>query len=171
MAKLRENPDMPYFLLLASDPRSAALVWLWASMRELSDDQNLDKVNEARRACVEIMEWQAANGRKASGFGQALMSGLLEMCRTINSMAKEEPKNEATPLDVVRRYLAAVEFGDEEQLRKASEDERALSEVIGEYDRVIEGILPAVLAEDGDEADFVIRAKDYRILKAAALKI
>lgn len=167
--RLRREPDMPYFLLLGADRHAPALVWIWSTLRELDGDDQ-EKAAEARRACAEMMKWQAENGRRACGFAQAVMAGIMDMARAINSAAKEPPKNDATPLEMMRLYLAEVNFGDPEQLRKAAEDSERVRAVAAEYDEVLRNILPAKLAEDGDEADFVIRARDYRALRDAALR-
>lgn len=173
MEKLRDNPDLPYFLLLANDKRAPALVWLWATMLELDEGSDKDKVAEARQCCAEIMRWQAENGRRACGFGQAIMCGMMDMIRTINHVAREKEQksdNDPTPLETMRLYLAAVDFGSPEQLKAAAEQAEALKVIADHYDGIVAGILPEVLANDGDEADFIITVQDYRILRAAALR-
>lgn len=170
MARLRQMPDAPYFLLLATDRHAPALVWLWSTLAELEGPARAEKSQEARDVVAQMLEWQHANGRKAAGFGQAVLAGVMDMIRVINSAAKEGPKNSATPLEVVRLYMANVDFGSPERLAAAAEEAERLRAVVEEYDGVVASISPAAMAEDGGEADFVMRVKDYRALREAAAR-
>lgn len=101
-------PDEPMFVLLARDKHAPTLVWLWASLREL-DQEDPAKVREARD-CVEAMfAWQKAHGRAAVGTGQAALAAVLELIRAANMAVRDAP-NDATSDDQVRLYLAETHF-------------------------------------------------------------
>lgn len=60
LAKLQRNPDMPYFLLLASDPAAPSAIRHWCTRRvEIGKNESGDtKILEAL-ACATAMErWQ-----------------------------------------------------------------------------------------------------------------
>lgn len=62
LAKLKRNPDMPYFLLLASDPLFGQIVRAWASAATVTAAHGTDKIDEAI-SCAEVGDkWRAANG-------------------------------------------------------------------------------------------------------------
>jgi hypothetical protein len=114
----KAEPDEPLFVLLARDKHAPTLVWLWATLREL-DGEKPEIVSEARLCASEMLSWAAAHGRKSVGIGQATLAGMLEMIRTVNGLVRESRKNgtdnEATDLDVMRRFLAETQFADEEK--------------------------------------------------------
>src|SRR5579859_6098795 len=106
------DPDEPMFVLLGRDKHAPTLVWLWASLREL-DDEDPVKVMEARTCAAEMMKWAHDHNRKVVGFGQATLAGIVELIRTINSAAKrlgQNPTNNATDVEILRMFLAETEF-------------------------------------------------------------
>lgn len=105
-------PDEEMFVLLARDKHAPTLVWLWATLREL-DEEDPAKVKEARECAILMMQWAKENGRQSVGLGQATMAGMVELIRTVNGAIKElgkHPHNQAAPIEMVRRFLAATEF-------------------------------------------------------------
>ncbi len=110
----KAEPDEPMFVLLARDKHAPALVWLWATLREL-DGEDTEKVKEARACTMSMLEWAADHDRKSVGFGQAAMAGVMELIRSVNDFAKltgVEPKNTPTGDQVIRGFLAVTEFED-----------------------------------------------------------
>jgi hypothetical protein len=105
----KAEPDEPFFVLLARDKHAPALVWMWATLREL-DGEDPAKVQEARQCVADMMAWAVAQGRPIAGFGQATLAGVMDLIRTVNAQTREETPNSATDLDVMRRFLAACEF-------------------------------------------------------------
>lgn len=69
------DPDEPMFVLLGRDKHAPALVWLWAVLREL-DQEDAEKVKEARECCVSMIGWANDHGRKSVGLGQSATSVL-----------------------------------------------------------------------------------------------
>ena len=57
------NPDEPMFVLLGRDKFGASLVRMWALARE-SDDENPDKLQEARDCADAMAEWCTAEEGK-----------------------------------------------------------------------------------------------------------
>lgn len=102
------DPDEPMFVLLARDKHAPTLIWLWSVLREL-DQENPDKVKEARECAVAMLEWAHAHNRKAVGLGQSVLAGVLELIRAANAMA---PKalNSPSDIDAVRAFFTATEF-------------------------------------------------------------
>ena len=121
-AYAKAAPDEPMFTLLARDPHAPALVWLWGALRELSEKNDPEKIREARECCVQMMVWAKEHGKPSAGFGQAIMAGLLEMVRTINHMNRElgvpDINNRETEVDLVRRMMACINFGMDEDNAK-----------------------------------------------------
>lgn len=97
------------FILLARDKHAPALVWLWATLRELASEKT-EVTAEARECAVAMIEWAANNGRRSSGLGEALMAAALELIRVANAAVKSPP-NAETSIDVVRRFLCETDFG------------------------------------------------------------
>lgn len=60
LAKLQWKPDMPFFVLLASDPIAADLVREWAYRAKLAG-VNPEKVAEAERCAMQIDDWHNEN--------------------------------------------------------------------------------------------------------------
>ncbi len=60
LTKLQKNPDMPYFLLLASDPATPETIRFWAAKSEAAGVDPA-KVAEARHLAWQIESWQVAN--------------------------------------------------------------------------------------------------------------
>lgn len=98
------GPDEPTFTLLARDRHAPALIWLWATLREL-DDEDPEKVAEAREVLVNMMKWKKENGGQSVGLGQAALAAVLELVRAANYGAKTH-ENEATGNDAIRLFLA-----------------------------------------------------------------
>lgn len=110
------EPDEPMFVLLGRDKHAPCLVWLWAALRHL-DGEDPAKVQEARECCAQMMEWAHNHNRPVVGFGQATLAGTLELIRTINGLLKsmsQETKNQATDIEIMRRFLAETRFEKEE---------------------------------------------------------
>ena len=105
----KADPDEPMFVLLARDKHAPALVWLWASLREL-DGEDPEKVKEARDNVVAMLEWAHSKGRKGAGLGQATLAGVFELIRMANFADKQNSRTEATTVEVVRRYLCVTQF-------------------------------------------------------------
>lgn len=62
MTKLQANPDMPYFLLLASDPSFGQVVRHWAQLAIVTGCHEKEKAMEALH-CAEAGEtWRAGRG-------------------------------------------------------------------------------------------------------------
>lgn len=107
---LNAEPDEPIFTLLGRDRHAPTLVWLWATLREL-DGEPAENVAEARECCFAMMKWASDHDRKVIGLGQAVLAGALELIRAANAGVKNAT-NEATGLEVLRRYLAETTFED-----------------------------------------------------------
>lgn len=106
------EPDEPMFVLLGRDRHAPTLVWLWAVLREL-DQEDPEKVKEARECCLNMMVWAKNHGRKSVGIGQAALAGVLELIRCANYAVKEA-SNCPTDMEEVRKMLCntTFEFGD-----------------------------------------------------------
>lgn len=102
------DPDEPMFILLGRDRHAPTLIWLWAAIREL-DGEDAAVVAEARQCVVEMLSWAFDHGRKSAGLGQATLVGVMELIRTVNGLQKDA-KNEATNMDLMRRFLAETKF-------------------------------------------------------------
>jgi hypothetical protein len=102
------HPDEPLFVLLARDKHAPTLVWLWATLREL-DGEDTAKVQEARDCAAAMLTYQAENGRKSIGLGQAALAGVMELIRAAN-MGVKNAKNGATTEEILRLYLSATNF-------------------------------------------------------------
>lgn len=100
------EPDEPIFVLLARDKHAPALVWLWAVLREL-DGEKPEKVQEARQCMLNMVEWATDRGRRTVGVGEAALASVMELIRAANYGVKQ-PKNDATDVDVVRRFLCTT---------------------------------------------------------------
>lgn len=110
------DPDEPMFILLARDKHAPTLIWLWAVLREL-DSEDPAKVKEARESALAMVEWAHQRGRKPVGLGQAALAGSMELVRVANQALAQERaatggtlKNDATPLELFRRFLAETNF-------------------------------------------------------------
>lgn len=103
------QPDEPMFVLLARDRHMPALVWIWASLREL-DGEDPEKVTEARDCAQAAVEWAYFRGRRSVGFGQVMLASAFDLIRFVNHAAAKEHKNLPTDTEVVRRMLAMTEF-------------------------------------------------------------
>jgi hypothetical protein len=97
-------PDEPMFVLLARDRHAPALVWLWATLREI-DGEKPEVIAEARVCMASMVEWMAAHDRKAVGLGQAAMAAIMELCRAANFGVEHAPASLRTDVEVLRSFL------------------------------------------------------------------
>jgi hypothetical protein len=65
----KAEPDEPMFVLLGRDKHAAALVWLWAALRE-HDGEDKDKVQEACECCLAMGEWALSHKREVVSVGE-----------------------------------------------------------------------------------------------------
>ncbi len=104
-------PDEPLFVLLARDRHAAVLVYLWSVLREL-DQEDPEKVQEARDCCAAMFQWQRDHNRKTVGLGHAALAGVMDLVRMANlahrDLGMETPNNETTT-DDLRRFLAGFD--------------------------------------------------------------
>lgn len=106
------EPDEPMFVLLGRDKYAPAIVWLWATLREL-DGENKEKIAEARTCAANMMGWAHDRGKPVVGFGQATLAGVMELIRSVNGAAHrlgEVHKNQMTDVEVLRMFLAETAF-------------------------------------------------------------
>lgn len=111
------NPDEPLFVLLARDKHAPTLIWLWAVLREL-DGEDQAKVDEARKCAMAMVAWAHEHGRKSVGLGQAALAGAMELVRVTNTAlaqaraagALPKQRNDGTPLEIFRYWLAQTDF-------------------------------------------------------------
>jgi hypothetical protein len=102
------EPDEPMFVLLGRDKHAPTLVWLWAALREL-DQEDAAKVAEARDCVTAMLTWQRDHGRAPGGLGSAALAAVLELIRAANEsvrIAVNQPTSEAQ----VRLFLAETVF-------------------------------------------------------------
>lgn len=104
--------DEPMFVLLARDKHAPTLVWLWAALREI-DGEDAAKVDEARNCMMSMLLWQAENGRKTIGVGQAALAAVMELVRAAN-FANNPVHGTATEIEQVRAFMCKTEFAREE---------------------------------------------------------
>lgn len=109
----KAEPDEPIFHLLARDRHGPALVWLWSALREL-DGEKVDKVDDARACCKDMVAWAEARGRKPLGIGHVILAGILDLIRTANVVAGNAG-GEATGEEYLRRLMAYTPFETAEQ--------------------------------------------------------
>lgn len=103
-------PDEPLFVLLARDKFAPTLIWLWATLREL-DDEDPAKVAEARQCCANMIAWAADHGRPSVGLGQAALAAVMELIRSVNAAAaQEDTLNLKTGDDVLRVFMAITKL-------------------------------------------------------------
>lgn len=102
------NPDEPMFVLLARDKHAPTLVWLWALLREL-EQEDASKVAEARDCVEDMLQWQVANGRKTIGIGHAALAAVMGLVRAANAGVKSATNN-ATRDEELRRILSLTLF-------------------------------------------------------------
>lgn len=112
------QPDEPMFVLLARDKHAPALVWLWATMREL-DGEEPEKLAEARQCAQSMIEYQQANGRSTAGLSMPALAGMLELIRAANYKA-ETSNGAGTSEEFIRLILSRTNI---EQRKAASETE------------------------------------------------
>jgi len=101
------EPDEPMFVLLGRDRHAPALVWLWAVLREL-DDEDAAKIREARECAVSMIDWSADRGREVVGVSTSVLAGVLELIRAANHAVLKGARNTPTDLDTVRLFLCAA---------------------------------------------------------------
>lgn len=110
------EPDEPMFVLLGRDKHAPTLVWLWAVLREL-DEEDPAKVSEARKCCLDMMVWAKAHDRPVVGLAQAALAGVMDLMRAVNAAATQidrKPDNTATSLEMMRMFLARSSFEAEQ---------------------------------------------------------
>jgi len=107
--------DEPMFILLARDKYAPTLVWLWAALRSLEDQENKEKVDEARECVASMMMYQHSIGKCPIGIGQAALVGVMELVRAANFNVEkltEEVKNDAdnrmTSVAEMRVFMSAL---------------------------------------------------------------
>lgn len=105
------GPDEPMFVLLGRDKHAPTLVWLWSVLREL-DQEDPEKVKEARDCVAAMFTYQKENGRTTIGVGHAAMAAMLELIRAANHAVKEPPNNPSRDV-AMRLFLAATQFEEE----------------------------------------------------------
>lgn len=98
--------DEPMFVLLARDRHAPALVWLWATLREL-DGEDAEKVTEAQMCAAAMMRWAYEHNRSAVGLAQPMLAGAMELIRAANLGVKSAP-NTGTDVEVLRRFLCST---------------------------------------------------------------
>ena len=107
----------PTFVLVGWDRHAATLLWLWAAMREL-DGEDPAVVHQARLDLVRFLDYAHSEGRKVYGLGQSVLTGCMELISTVNGLmvqaraagTGEDPKNQATDIETLRRWLAETQF-------------------------------------------------------------
>jgi hypothetical protein len=104
-------PDEPLFVLLARDKHAGVLVYLWSVLREL-DQEDKEKVQEARDCCNAMFRWQRENNRKTIGLGHAALAAVMDLVRMANVSHRDlgtKTDNEETNNDDLRRFLAGFD--------------------------------------------------------------
>jgi hypothetical protein len=103
------KPDEPMFVLLARDRHAPSLVWLWASLREM-DNEDPAKVEEARICAYKMLKWAAQHDRPTVGLGQTAIIGVMELMRAVISTAPLLPQQKSGETDIewARRFLARM---------------------------------------------------------------
>lgn len=102
------DDNEPMFILLARDKHAPALVWLWATMREL-DGEDMAKVVEARECTNAMIAWQKENDRPTCGLSMPAIAGMLELIRAANHSAKTD-RAEGTSEQFIRLLLSHTKF-------------------------------------------------------------
>jgi hypothetical protein len=116
------DPDEPMFVLLGRDKHAPTLVWLWAALREL-DQEDPAKVKEAQQCMADMLTWQHKHGRKTIGVGHAALVGVMELIRGLNWAMKERGllgENNVTTVDEMRAIMAVTLFEDEPETPNAN---------------------------------------------------
>lgn len=102
--------DEPMFILLGRDKHAPTLVWLWAVLREL-DQEDPAKVQEARDCALAMIKWAHDHDRKAVGLAHSTIAGVFELIRVAN-FASEKPENAETDNDAIRMFLGRTPIAD-----------------------------------------------------------
>lgn len=102
-------PDEPMFVLLGRDKHAPTLVWLWATLREL-DDEDPAVVLEARQCLADMLAWQHDHGRRMVGLGQAVLAGCLELIKAANAGYDQAIDIETDTVALIRLALARTTF-------------------------------------------------------------
>lgn len=100
--------DEPMFVLLARDKHAPTLVWLWALLREL-EEEDANKVAESRDCVEDMIQWQIAHGRKTIGIGHAALAAVMGLVRAANAGIKGAT-NSATRDEELQRILSLTLF-------------------------------------------------------------
>lgn len=101
-------PDEPMFVLLARDKHAPTLVWLWALLREI-EQEDPAKVSDARDCVEDMLQWQLANGRTTIGIGHAALAAVMGLVRAANAGVKAAT-NAATRDEELQRILSLTLF-------------------------------------------------------------
>lgn len=96
------------FVLLARDKHAPALVWMWATMREL-DGEDPKKVAEARQCAEAMIEYQRAKERPTAGLSFPAIAGMLELIRAANYKS-EHAAGGGTSEETIRLILSRTKF-------------------------------------------------------------
>jgi hypothetical protein len=91
------------------------LVYLWSVLREL-DQEDPEVIKEAKKCVVDMMLYAHRRGRKCVGLGQAMLVGIMDMIRMVNTSIKEldeKHPNEPTGYDTLRKILMHTEVEQE----------------------------------------------------------
>lgn len=110
------DPDEPMFVLLGRDKHAPAMVWLWATLREI-DGEDAGRVAEARACAGNMVSWAYDHGKQSVGFGQAALAGVMELIRTVNDLAAHmglQHKNQMIDAEALRMFLSETKFSTAE---------------------------------------------------------
>jgi|SRR6185312_4911842 len=102
------DPDEPLFVLLGRDKHAPALVWMWAALREM-DDEDPVKVAEARQCVAAMMKWSFDHNRQVVGVGELALSAMAEVMTALSSLPPavcEAFHKSAEPLDGLRMVIS-----------------------------------------------------------------
>ena len=100
--------DEPMFILLARDKHAPALVWLWATLREL-DGESADKVKEARDCAQSMIDYQVEHKRQTAGISIPVIAGMLELIRAANHNSKFS-SGMGSSEELIRLVLSRTKF-------------------------------------------------------------
>lgn len=101
------EPDEPMFVLLGRDKHAAALVFLWAAMREL-DGEDPAKVDEATNCANSMVEWYREHKSPVPAGIKALALGLIELADSCGVVLTiEQVPTPDTPL-AMGNYVSQV---------------------------------------------------------------
>ncbi len=102
------QPDEPMFVLLGRDKHAPALVWLWASLREI-DQEHPAKVQEARECAIAMGAYRTGPLGKdgPAGFGVALLACAIDLVRVANqAAARDGALQQPSTIETFRTWMA-----------------------------------------------------------------